>query len=228
MERWRVAFAIVAALAALPLLAIDNVSSADPERPLAVAAGDPAVGLLATRAADWTAAHEAKRVAGVDAAIAIAYRVKAEEEAERLAREAAERAAAEQVAREQREREAAARAAQQKRAATSSATRRPSLAPAVPTTATPPRSGDPTAEQWAALRACESSGNYRAISSGGRFRGAYQFDQATWDHITRDVFPHLVGVDPAQASPADQDAVALRLYRARGASPWPGCGSALR
>ena len=42
MERWRITVAIVAALAALPLLAIDNVSSADPERPL-VAPDDPAI-----------------------------------------------------------------------------------------------------------------------------------------------------------------------------------------
>jgi muramidase (phage lysozyme) len=66
------------------------------------------------------------------------------------------------------------------------------------------------------------------VSSGGRFRGAYQFDQPTWDLISRQSFPHLVGADPAAASPADQDAVALALYRIRGTSPWPRCGSALR
>jgi resuscitation-promoting factor RpfB len=65
------------------------------------------------------------------------------------------------------------------------------------------------------------------VSSGGRFRGAYQFNQATWDLVARQHFPHLVGVDPAAASPADQDSVALALYRERGASPWPRCGSAL-
>lgn len=228
VERWRVAFAIVAALAALPLLAIDNVSSADPEQPLAVAAGDPAVILLSARAAEWTAAHEAQRVAGVSTAIAIAHQVKAEEEAARRAEEEAAKAAAE------RERaEAAAKAAEAKRTAKSSAatsatpSRKASLPPAVPTTATP-RSGDPSAEQWASLRACEASGNYSAVSPSGRFRGAYQFDQATWDHVATRSFPHLVGADPAKASPADQDAVALALYRSRGASPWPRCGRALR
>jgi len=219
VERWRVAFAIVAALAALPLLAIDNVSSADPEQPLAVAAGDPAVILLSARAAEWTAAHEAQRVAGVSTAIAIAHQVKAEEEAARRAEEEAAKAAA--------------RAAERKRTAKSSAatsatpSRKASLPPAVPTTATP-RSGDPSAEQWASLRACEASGNYSAVSPSGRFRGAYQFDQATWDHVATRSFPHLVGADPAKASPADQDAVALALYRSRGASPWPRCGRALR
>lgn len=227
MERWRVAFAIVAALAALPLLAIDNVSSADPEQPLAVAAGDPAVILLSARAAEWTAAHEAQRIAGVSAAIAIANQVKAEEEA---ARRAEEEAAAAQAAREREAAAKAAKAEEAKRKPQPSATtpRKAALAPAVPTTAATPRSGEPTAEQWAALRACEASGNYGAVSPGGRFRGAYQFDQATWDHVAKSHFPHLVGADPAQASPADQDAVALALYRSRGASPWPRCGRALR
>jgi len=229
VERWRVAFAIVAALAALPLLAIDNVSSADPEQTLAVAAGDPTIDLLSVRAAKWTAVHEEKRLAGVSTAIAIAFQVKAEEEAARRAEEAAAAAAAEEAAKRERERQAAAKAEEAKRKAQSSAaaTKRAALAPAVPTTATP-RTGDPTAEQWAALRACEASGNYSAVSKGGRFRGAYQFDQATWDHVAKSAFPHLVGADPAQASPADQDAVALALYRQRGASPWPRCGRALR
>ena len=30
----------------------------------------------------------------------------------------------------------------------------------------------------------------------------------------------LVGVDPAQASPADQDAMAQALYAQQGAAPW--------
>ena len=29
--------------------------------------------------------------------------------------------------------------------------------------------------------------------------------------------------DPIDASEAEQDRVALRLYRARGTSPWPSC-----
>jgi len=34
-----------------------------------------------------------------------------------------------------------------------------------------------------------------------------------------------VGVDPAAAAPADQDLVAMALYRARGTQPWGGrCG----
>jgi hypothetical protein len=227
VERWRVAFAIVAALAALPLLAIDNVSSADPERPL-VEPDDPAVDLLASRAAAWGVAHEIRRQDALNEALAVGQQVQAEEAA-RLAEEARAAATAAEAAQKaeqsRRAAEAARKADADKKAA---AARKTTLLPPLPTTAAPPRDGDPTAEQWAALRQCEASGNYGAVSSGGRFRGAYQFDQPTWDLISRQSFPHLVGADPAAASPADQDAVALALYRIRGTSPWPRCGSALR
>lgn len=84
--------------------------------------------------------------------------------------------------------------------------------------------GGPTAEQWAALRACESGGNYQIVSPNGLYRGAYQFSVPTWDSVAAAVYPSLVGVDPAQASPADQDAMAYALYAMSGASPWPHCG----
>jgi hypothetical protein len=87
----------------------------------------------------------------------------------------------------------------------------------------PPPPG-PTAEQWAALRECESSGNYSITNPSGKYRGAYQFDRPTWNSVAERHAPHLVGVDPAAASPADQDAMARALYGDRGASPWPLCG----
>lgn len=68
------------------------------------------------------------------------------------------------------------------------------------------------------IRACESGGDYGAVSPSGRYRGAYQFDQRTWDGYGP------VGVDPAAAAPDVQDAAAVALYRARGAQPWPTCG----
>lgn len=77
---------------------------------------------------------------------------------------------------------------------------------------------------WAALRRCESGGNYGAVSSTGKYRGAYQFSRQTWDATARRSHPHLVGVDPAAASPGDQDAMAQALYRAAGAGQWPHCG----
>lgn len=84
-------------------------------------------------------------------------------------------------------------------------------------------SGGPSAADWAALRQCESSGNY-AIDTGNGYYGAYQFSQATWDWVASMVRPDLVGVLPSDASPADQDAMAFALYDMNGASPWPTCG----
>ena len=64
---------------------------------------------------------------------------------------------------------------------------------------------------------CESGGNPRAVSPDGRYRGKYQFSRATWRS--------LGGTgDPARASEAVQDRMALKLYRQQGTAPWPNCG----
>jgi hypothetical protein len=69
----------------------------------------------------------------------------------------------------------------------------------------------------------DSAGGYHAISPGGTYRGAYQFVQSTWNNVARAAGrPDLVGVDPAQAAPADQDQLALYLYQHSGAGPWGG------
>lgn len=108
------------------------------------------------------------------------------------------------------------------------------VAPTVPTTLAPPPTlvtkpapppsippSGPTPEQWAKLRECESGGNYQIVSRSGRYRGAYQFDQRTWESVGG------VG-DPAAAPPAEQDLRAQILYAQRGASAWPHCGKYLR
>src|SRR4051794_40166066 len=64
---------------------------------------------------------------------------------------------------------------------------------------------------------CESGGNPRAISRSGRYRGKFQFDQATWEAAGGHG-------DPAAASESTQDRIALALYRKRGTAPWPNCG----
>ena len=87
-----------------------------------------------------------------------------------------------------------------------------------------PHGERPTAEQWAALRHCESSGQYDRLNPNGRYRGAYQFSRATWDWIASKVNQALLGGDPAAASPSDQDAMAVALYDQEGAKPWPQCG----
>lgn len=81
--------------------------------------------------------------------------------------------------------------------------------------------GGPTPQQWAQLRNCESSGNYQAVSSGGTYRGAYQFDLSTWRTVGGQG-------DPIAASPAEQDHRAQLLWQSRGSSPWPVCGRYLR
>ncbi len=86
----------------------------------------------------------------------------------------------------------------------------------------------PAPEKWAALRECESGGDYTITNPSGKYRGAYQFDRSTWNSVAGRHDPSLVGVDPAQAAPADQDAMALALYSERGARPWPHCGRHLR
>jgi len=86
----------------------------------------------------------------------------------------------------------------------------------------------PSAEQWAALRECESGGDYTITNPSGKYRGAYQFDRSTWNSVAERHAPALIDVDPAAASPADQDAMAYALYTERGARPWPHCGRRLR
>ncbi len=72
-------------------------------------------------------------------------------------------------------------------------------------------------------RHIESTGNYNAVSPGGTYRGAYQFDQRTWDSNAATSGRHdLVGIDPANASTADQDQMARDLYARRGNQPWGG------
>lgn len=73
----------------------------------------------------------------------------------------------------------------------------------------------------------ESGGDYGIYNSGGSgAAGAYQFMPGTWNSTAESAGrPDLVGVDPAQASPADQDAMAASLYAQQGAAPWGGsCG----
>jgi hypothetical protein len=69
----------------------------------------------------------------------------------------------------------------------------------------------------------DSAGGYTAVGGGGRYRGAYQFDQQTWNsNAAASGRTDLVGQDPAAVSPAVQDQVAADTYARRGAQPWGG------
>lgn len=129
-----------------------------------------------------------------------------------------------EVNRLEQERLEAERIERERRAATTTTTTTTTVVSTPTTTSSSGSSGAASGSGWAALRNCESGGNYSAVSASGKFRGAYQFMQSTWDSVARSNYPHLVGVDPAAASPGDQDRMAAALYASSGASPWPHCG----
>ncbi len=66
---------------------------------------------------------------------------------------------------------------------------------------------------------CESGGDPTAVSRNGQYFGKYQFSKATWKAQGGQ------GDNPAEASEAEQDRVALKIYRAQGTDPWPTCGA---
>lgn len=69
----------------------------------------------------------------------------------------------------------------------------------------------------------DTAGGYRAVSPDGVYRGAYQFLRSTWNNVARAAGrAELVGVDPAAASPGDQDQIALFLFQHSGPAPWGG------
>ena len=70
---------------------------------------------------------------------------------------------------------------------------------------------------WPALARCESGGNPRSVSSGGQYRGLYQFTMGTWQGLGG-------RGDPIDASSNEQTYRAQLLYRRSGDSSWPTCG----
>ncbi len=95
----------------------------------------------------------------------------------------------------------------------------PAPAPApVAAAALPPGGGGGL--NWAALAACESGGNPRAVGGGGLYFGLYQFSPSTWASVGG-------SGNPASASPSEQTARAQALYARTGRSSWPVCGARL-
>lgn len=101
------------------------------------------------------------------------------------------------------------------------ALRRPPGAYLVRTAVSPAQrpAGTLTASVRGNLPACtwapESGGDYGAVNPNGHY-GKYQFDQQTWESVG--------GTGrPDQASPAEQDRRAAKLYASRGGQPWVNC-----
>ena len=77
----------------------------------------------------------------------------------------------------------------------------------------------------ACTRAHESdtSGGYGAVSSGGTYHGAYQFQQNTWDAAVAGAgYGEYAGLPADQVPPEVQDAAAAHLYSVSGNNPWGG------
>ena len=73
---------------------------------------------------------------------------------------------------------------------------------------------------WTALAACESGGNPDAVSSGGRYHGAFQFSVATWQGLG---YPG----SPTDHPYAVQLEAAQRLQARSGWGQWPRCSRRL-
>ncbi len=82
--------------------------------------------------------------------------------------------------------------------------------------------GDPTLPPFLqCVLQVESSGNYDAVSPGGTYMGGFQFSQATWNEAAQLAgMPQLINVPPNEATPAEQDDLAIALYDADGEQPW--------
>jgi hypothetical protein len=96
---------------------------------------------------------------------------------------------------------------------------KPAPAPAPAATPAPASSGGYAGGVWAALRNCESGGNY-AENTGNGFYGAYQFELGTWHGLGYSGYPN-------DAPPAVQDAAAAALQARSGWGQWPECSRKL-
>jgi uncharacterized protein YabE (DUF348 family) len=73
---------------------------------------------------------------------------------------------------------------------------------------------------WRGLAQCESGGRADAVDPSGTYGGLYQFDRQTWQA--------LGGMGRPQDAPASEQTYRAKLlYKQRGTSPWPHCGSRL-
>jgi hypothetical protein len=77
--------------------------------------------------------------------------------------------------------------------------------------------------QLSCIRNRESHGDYSVMSRGGVYRGAYQYNQGTWNNASASAGrDDLVDVNPATAAPIDQDQVTIHYMDVVGLGPWGG------
>jgi hypothetical protein len=75
----------------------------------------------------------------------------------------------------------------------------------------------------ARIRACESGGDYGAVSRSGTYSGAYQWSASTWRWSSEGA-GHPGYARPTDAPPPVQDAVAYWLYtNSNPYQQWPNC-----
>jgi hypothetical protein len=86
-----------------------------------------------------------------------------------------------------------------------------------------PQTSEPTEAQWTALAFCESSNRHDYPPVSGGYSGLLMFHYATWNGYGGQEYAPQAW----QASRAQQIEIALRLWRARGFQPWPGCRAKL-
>ncbi|MEV0901730.1 transglycosylase family protein [Actinoplanes sp. NPDC049802] len=72
---------------------------------------------------------------------------------------------------------------------------------------------------WDVLAKCESGGRWH-INTGNGYYGGLQFSRSTWKANGGGKYAPTAD----KASKAEQIAIAEKLYRKRGLSPWPTCG----
>jgi len=123
------------------------------------------------------------------------------------------------LARHQARARMAAAARRQAAAAPPASTGAPAAPPVAAPPVTVPPVAAPAADPWAALRQCESGGNY-GDDTGNGYYGAYQFTVGTWRSLG-------YGGLPSQAPAAEQDQAARQLESRRGWGQWPSCARRL-
>lgn len=96
-----------------------------------------------------------------------------------------------------------------------------STSPSARSTNKPPTSTVGHAATLACIRKHESGGNYKAINSTGKFRGAYQFHQGyapAW--AERYGYPEWAGKPSNLWPPAVQDSIAYQMGKNNRYAPW--------